>query len=75
MAEGGKLPRATVLRCRLRYLSDGAVLGGKEFVAAQLAARQARTGRHRHVAPHPVPGFADWGDLVTLRGLRGNAVG
>jgi hypothetical protein len=75
VAEGGKLPLATVLRCRLRYFSDGAVLGGKKFVVAQLAARQARTGRHRHADPHPVPGFADWGDLVTLRRLRGTAVG
>ncbi len=75
VAEGGKLPLATVLRCRLRYFCDGAVLGRRGFVERQIAAQQARTGQRRNVCPRPVPGFADWGELVTLRGLRGNAVG
>jgi len=75
VAEGGQLPLATVLRCRLRYFSDGAVLGGRGFVEAQLAAYQTRTGRRRHGGPRPVPGLADWGELTTLRALRGNAIG
>ena len=29
---GGKLSRAEILRCRVRYFSDGVVLGSKEFV-------------------------------------------
>jgi hypothetical protein len=75
VAEGGRLPLATVLRCRLRCFSAGAVLGGRTFVEDQAAAIQARTGRRRRNSPLSVPGFADWGELVTLRGLRGNAVG
>ena len=75
VAAGGRLPLATVLRCRLRYFSDGAVLGGRSFVETQLAAYQARTGRRRRSGPRSVPGFADWGELTTLRGLRRNAVG
>jgi hypothetical protein len=33
----GKLPLAEVLRCRLRYFTDGVVLGGKAFVAKYIA--------------------------------------
>jgi REP element-mobilizing transposase RayT len=75
VAEGGKLPLATVLRCRLRYFSDGAVLGGRTFVEAQLAAYKARTGKRRRSGPQPVPAFADWGELTTLRGLRRKVLG
>ncbi|NCC53838.1 MAG: chemotaxis protein CheW, partial [Spartobacteria bacterium] len=32
LAEGGKLTRMELLRCRVRYFSDGVVLGSKEFV-------------------------------------------
>ena len=32
MKEGGRLKRSDYLRCRVRYFSDGAALGSKEFV-------------------------------------------
>jgi len=32
LESGGKLPRHALLRCRVRYFSDGLVLGGAEFV-------------------------------------------
>ncbi|NCC50363.1 MAG: chemotaxis protein CheW, partial [Spartobacteria bacterium] len=32
LAEGGKLTRMELLRCRVRYFTDGVVLGSKEFV-------------------------------------------
>ena len=32
LALGGKLTRAEMLRCRVRYFSDGVVLGSREFV-------------------------------------------
>jgi REP element-mobilizing transposase RayT len=67
---GGQLPIATVLRCRLRYFTDGAVLGSKAFVALQLAAYRQRTGRRQDASPHPLPVLTDWGELNTLRGLR-----
>ena len=31
-ARGGKLPLPVLLRCRLRYFSDGVALGGKSFL-------------------------------------------
>ncbi|HEV8073657.1 MAG TPA: transposase, partial [Opitutaceae bacterium] len=70
MEAGGRLPLATVLRCRVRYFSDGAVLGSQAFVERQLAVYCARTGRREQTAPHPLPKITDWGDIMTLRGLR-----
>lgn len=71
----GQLPLATVLRCRIRYFSDGAVLGSRGFVQSQLAAYQKRTGRRARTFPREVPQIADWGDLMTLRGLRKDGFG
>jgi len=75
ISEGGKLPLADVLRCRVRYFTDGAVLGSKEFVETQLAAYRLRTGRRQRAGPQPVPAITDWGELMTLRPLRGRALG
>lgn len=72
----GRLPVSTVLRCRIRHFSDGAVIGGQLFVAAHLAEYRSRTGRRKNCAPKPMPALANWGaDLVTLRGLRRDAFG
>jgi REP element-mobilizing transposase RayT len=75
IAAGGKLPLATVLRCRVRYFSDGAVLGSLAFVATQLARYRKRAGPCAHTAPRPLPGLTDWGDLATMRKLRGPVFG
>ncbi len=75
LTQGGRLPLATVLRCRIRYFTDGAVLGSSTFVEAQLAAYRRRTGRRERLGPHPLPACTDWGDLATLRGLRQRAIG
>lgn len=66
----GRLPLATVLRCRIRYFSDGAVLGSQAFVEKQLAVYRAHTGLRLQLAPHPLPTITDWGDIASLRGLR-----
>jgi putative transposase len=71
----GRLPLHEVLRCRVRYFSDGAVLGGHAFVQKHLGTYQKLTGRRSRTAPRPIPQVTDWGDLSTLRGLRRNAFG
>jgi putative transposase len=69
--EGGRLPVATVLRCRVRYFTDGAAFGSKGFVAQALRAYQELTGRRkRQQEPQPMGGGEEWGELTTLRGLR-----
>jgi putative transposase len=68
--EGGSLPLSTVLRCRVRYFTDGAVLGSQGFVTAALRHYQQATGRRtRQQQPQPMRG-ADWTGLTTMRGLR-----
>lgn len=73
--EGGKLPLSTVLRCRVRYFSDGAVLGSKAFVGTQLAGYRKSMQRRTRSSPKPLPAITDWGELATLRGLRQAAFG
>jgi putative transposase len=74
MHEGGNLSLAVVLRCRLRYFSDGAVLGSRAFVASQLAAYRKKSGRCERSTPQPLPACTDWGDLATMRNLRMKSV-
>jgi len=71
----GKLPLHEVLRCRVRYFSDGAVLGGHAFVQKHLATYQKKTGKRSRTAPRPIPQVTDWGELSTLRGLRRKTFG
>jgi putative transposase len=76
IAEGGRLPLSTVLRCRIRYFTDGAVLGSKAFVEAHLNAYRTVTGRRKRTAVRPIPPVAEWGfPLATLRTLRKNVFG
>jgi putative transposase len=72
--EKGKLPRAEVLRCRLRYFIDGGVLGSRAFVETQLAAYRLRTGPKPRTAPRALPAWCEWGQLFTLRSLRGSPI-
>ena len=73
--DGGRLPLSTVLRCRVRYFTDGAVLGSQVFVAAALLRYQKTSGRRRRQrGPRSLTG-ADWAGLTTMRGLRKGAFG
>lgn len=67
ISEGGKLPLAAVLRCRLRYFSDGAVLGSQAFVQTQLARYRLKTGRRTGALPRPLPAWMDLNELAILR--------
>jgi hypothetical protein len=65
---GGRLPLAVMLRLRVRYLTDGAVIGSKEFV-------EKITGSGGDKKPGKPMRFGEWGGLHTLRNLRRNVVG
>jgi putative transposase len=71
--EGGKLPLATALRCRLRYFTDGAVLGGQAFVAAQLARYRTPTEPHPRTAPRVLPVATEWVELTAMKKPRDQA--
>ena len=69
---GGKLPIAAALRCRVRYFTDGAMLGSQSFVRTQLESYRKSTGRRRSSDVHALPNdLTDWGGLATLRRPRG----
>jgi REP element-mobilizing transposase RayT len=69
-AAGGKLSLAEILRCRVRYLTDGAVFGSKAFVAEQIASYRNRSGRGAKTIPRALTGPPEWDGLSTLRKLR-----
>jgi len=71
----GRLLQPEVLRCRIRFFTDGAVLGSRKDVQQHLTAYHLVTGRGARTAPRPLPGITDWGDLTTLRGLRNRPLG
>jgi len=75
MEAKGKLPLVTVLHCKIRYFTDGAVLGSKAFVAEQLALYRRKTGMRKHMTAQALPPITEWGDLVAMRGVRKNALG
>lgn len=75
ITEGGRLPLSTVLRCRIRYFVDGAILGSRAFVETQLVQYRRKTGRRERSAPRALPAWTDWGDLAALRGFRRRAIG
>ena len=72
LAGRGKMSLGELLRCRVRYFSDGAVIGSREFVASQVERDEGATGekarrkRRRGVC---IAGAAESG-LCSLRDLR-----
>jgi hypothetical protein len=75
LKQKGRLPLATVLRCRVRYFTDAAVLGSQAFVETHLAVYRQRHGARERTAPRPLAPITDWGGLNSLRGLRKNVFG
>lgn len=67
--EDGQLPKATILRCRVRYFTDGAILGSAEFVRGFTEAWQMERGRKHPARVNALRG-ADWGDLTVIQTLR-----
>jgi len=69
IARGGKLPLSQLLRLRVRYLSDGVVLGSAVFVEEVFERNRALFGSRRNSGARRMRG-ADWGDLRVIRDLR-----
>lgn len=77
LKEKGQLPLAVVLRCRIRYFNDGAVLGGRAFVEEHLTRYRERNHCRERTGPRALPPIADWAGegISTLRGLKTCAFG
>jgi hypothetical protein len=68
---GGKLPFRVVLQCRIRYFTDGVILGSKEFVAK----KSAGFGGKKGYEPQALVPITDWEDLYVLSRMRRNLWG
>ena len=67
--DGGKLSLPELLRCRVRYFSDGTVIGSKGFVNAFFEAKREYFGAMRKDGARRMRG-GSWGSLRSLRNLR-----
>jgi len=65
----GTLPKAAVLRCRVRYFTDGAILGSEDFVRGLAGWWQSKRKRIHPPAIRPMKG-ADWGGMAVVVPLR-----
>jgi len=70
----GKVSRAELLRLRVRYFSDGMVLGSREFVEQFFREHRDLFGKKRKSGARPMLGLKDSG-LAVIRDLRKQVVG
>jgi len=66
---GGKLTAWEALRCRVRYFSDGVVLGSKAYVEEHFAEHRWRFGPRRKSGARKMR-YVDFGGLCTVRDLQ-----
>ncbi|MDF2378520.1 MAG: transposase [Verrucomicrobiales bacterium] len=71
---GGRIPYRCLLRKRVRYLSDGVVLGSADFVNRVFAKQRERLGLKRLSGAREMKD-ADWEGMCVLRDLQGNRIG
>jgi REP element-mobilizing transposase RayT len=67
--EDGQLPKSVMLRCRVRYFTDGAILGSAEYVRGFTEAWQMERGRKHPPKVQRMRG-SDWDGLAVIQSLR-----
>lgn len=73
LSSGGRLDRSEALRCRVRYFSDGAVLGSKATLEDLFQSQRSRFGPQRKSGARKVRGVVLPG-VFSLRDLRKEVV-
>lgn len=69
----GQLPLRELLRCRVRYFSDGVALGSRDFVENMFQANRDRLNVKREVGARQMK-HGEWGDTFVMRDLRLEAI-
>jgi len=67
--ENGRLSLPDLLRCRVRYFSDGLALGSREFVNTVFSQYRENFGPKRREGARQMR-YGDWSGLYTARALR-----
>lgn len=73
LESNGKLPLPEILRCRVRYFTDGMAIGGKAFVERVFNENRGLFGPKRKDGARKMR-FGEWDGLRTARALRVDAV-
>ena len=71
--ERGRLSSSALLRCRVRYFSEGAVLGSREFVESHTERWMRSTGRKFIPKPRIIKTSDASRDIAVIKRLRGAA--
>ena len=66
---GGRVPKHEMLRCRVRYFTDGLVLGSESFVEGIFNKYRDEFGLKRKTGARPMK-YGQWDGLCTMRDLR-----
>ena len=74
LARGGELGVGQVLRLRVRHMTDGVILGSKEFVNQMYSRHRERFGARRKDGARPIRGVP-LPHISVLRDLRVNTIG
>ena len=72
-AAGGKLTQPQLLRCRIRYFTDGLVIGSKAFLEDYFESAKNAFGPKRQTGARPIRG-AETGNLFAFRDLKNRAI-
>jgi len=72
-AAGGKLTLAQLLRCRVRYFSDGLAVGSRGFVEAFFQSMRSGFSARRKSGARKMEG-GDWEGLHAARALKVNPI-
>jgi putative transposase len=69
LERGGVLPMWQMLRCRVRYFTEGGVLGSRAFVDGFFERDRSRFGKKRESGARAMSG-SEWGSVMALRDLN-----
>jgi REP element-mobilizing transposase RayT len=74
LGKNGRLEKWEAMRCRVRYFSDGMVLGSREFVERFFKRHRRRFGRNRESGARAMR-YVDLRELYTMRDLQKAPIG
>jgi len=72
--EGGKLPLPELMHCRVRYFSDGVIIGSKDFIEKMFNEHSGKFSKLRRKRGANQMKSGEWGDLCAACEIRSKVV-